>query len=164
MGEHERGCAAEARWEIVALLHRYAELVDRGDFAGVADLLGHATLTADGAEIRLAGRDDMLAFFQGGTKVYSDTGTPKTQHVFSNPIVDVDLAAGTATCRSYLTVFQAVEGVFSLQPVLTARYHDEFVRVDDAWRFATRHGFMDLVGNLTSHLKDEFRPMWTDAG
>lgn len=146
-----------ARWEIATLLHRYAELVDAADFDGVADLLAHATLTAEGTPIKVTGRDEFCDFYTSGSRVYADTGTLKTQHVVTNPIIEVDIVAGTATCRSNLMVLQAVAGELPLQPILTARYHDRFERVDGNWQFTARHGFLDLVGDL-SHQHDQDPP------
>ena len=44
-----------------------------------------------------------------------------------------------------------------LQPIVAGRYHDEFDRVDDQWRFARRTMFVDLVGDLSKHLLFELR-------
>jgi hypothetical protein len=48
-------------------------------------------------------------------------------------------------------VFQQTEKI-PLQPIISGRYHDEFARVDGAWRFATRHYINELFGNLSDHL------------
>lgn len=142
---------ADAHWTITNLLYRYAECIDAGDFEGVADILGHATLTAEGTALLLDTRDKVLAHYVNVTRRYPE-GTPRTKHVTSNPIVEVDEAAGTATCRSYFTVFQAVEGSLTLQPIIAGRYHDTFARVDGQWRFTKRHFLSDLFGDLSQHL------------
>ena len=64
--------------------------------------------------------------FTSTTRRYPD-GTPRTKHVTTNLIVEVDDDAGTATGRSYFTVLQAVPGL-PLQPIVAGRYHDRFVR------------------------------------
>jgi hypothetical protein len=134
------------------LLYRYAECLDAGDFDGVADLFAHATLTAEGRSMHRVGRDEVLAMYTDNTRRYPETGTPRTKHVTTNPIVTVDEAAGTARCRSYCTVLQAVPGLLALQPIWAGRYHDEFERVDGTWRFVRRHFIADLEGDLSQHL------------
>ena len=70
------------------LIARYAELIDHGDFAGVADLLGQAAVGAGDSGSLVTGRDALLALFTSTTRLYPD-GTPKTKHVMTNVIVDV---------------------------------------------------------------------------
>jgi ketosteroid isomerase-like protein len=135
---------------VTNLLYRYGELMDLGDFDGVADLLGEIVITVDGVPGEQRGRPSILAMYEGWTRRYDD-GTPRTRHLISNPIVEVDADAGIATIRSSYTVFQQVEGL-PLQPIIVGRYHDTFQRVDGEWRFARRHLFTDLVGDLSRHL------------
>ncbi|HRD99751.1 MAG TPA: nuclear transport factor 2 family protein, partial [Ilumatobacteraceae bacterium] len=118
---------ADTHWTITNLLYRYAECIDAGDFEGVGDILAHATLTAEGTALHLDTRAAVLAHYVNVTRRYPD-GTPRTKHVTTNPIVEVDEAAGTATCRSYFTVLQAVDGSLALQPIIAGRYHDSFER------------------------------------
>jgi 3-phenylpropionate/cinnamic acid dioxygenase small subunit len=123
----------EARDAIAALVYAYAERIDGGDFEGVAELLADAEVTAE------------------GTDRHAD-GTPRTKHVTTNLVVDVDEISGTATARSYYTVLQAVPGELALQPIVAGRYRDRFERVRGSWRFAGRHLVVDLVGDLGHHL------------
>jgi ketosteroid isomerase-like protein len=138
--------------EITHLVYRYAELVDAGDFDGVADLLAAAELTAEGTDLVRRGRDEILALYAGTTRRHAD-GTPLTKHVTTNLIVDVDEAGATAAARSYFTVLQAVPGALDLQPVVAGRYRDAFSRAGDGpWRFTSRHMIVDLVGDVSQHL------------
>jgi hypothetical protein len=142
------------------LINRYAELIDLGDFDGVADLLGDAAV-GDGkagdeggggatpARL-LTGRDAILAMFTSTTRRYPD-GTPGTKHVTTNLILDIDEDAGRATARTYWTVLQAVPGL-ALQPILAGRYHDRFERVEGEWRFSERRYLIDLVGDVSRHM------------
>ncbi len=141
----------DARTAISNLVYTYAERIDAGDFDGVADLFTHAVVTAEGG-VESRGRDAVLAMYTASTRRYEDTGTPKTKHVTTNLILDIDEAAGTARCRSYFTVLQAVAGHLALQPIVAGRYRDTFERADGVWRFATRHMVIDLVGDLSQHL------------
>ena len=78
-------------------------------------------------------------------------GTPRTRHLISNPIVEIDEAAGTATARSCYTVLQATEQL-PLQAIASGRYHDCFARIDGQWCFTAREYRLDLVGDMSRHL------------
>jgi hypothetical protein len=145
-------CRCEDRFAVTDLIHAYAERIDLGDFEGVADLLADAEITAEGTDLRCVGRDEVLALYAGGTRRHDD-GTPRTKHVTTNVVVEVDEGAGTATARSYFTVLQAVPGALALQPVVAGRYADRFERADGRWRFSARHMSVDLVGDLGHHLR-----------
>jgi ketosteroid isomerase-like protein len=138
--------------DIYVLLFSYAERIDAGDFEGVADLFAHAAVTFEGYDQVRRGRQEVLDMYTASTRRYPDDGTPKTKHVMTNVMVEIDDATGTATGRSYFTVLQAVPGALALQPVIAGRYHDGFARVDGRWRFATRHMLVDLVGDLSAHM------------
>ena len=137
--------------QILNLLHGYAELMDSGDFEGVATLFRHARVKSgpDGSILDEAG---LLAQWRAWVHRYP-CGTPRTKHVVTNPILDYDEATGVATCRSYYTVLQATE-TMPLQVVAAGRYHDVFERVEGRWRFSARdYTMLDLTGNLRDHLK-----------
>ena len=138
--------------EIANLLYSYAEFMDSGDFAGAAELFRHARLRVGGDDG--AGTVDwstMLSLWRSMVIVYPD-GTPRTKHVITNPIIDVDDAGGTATCRSYYTVLQQTDD-FPLQVIVMGRYHDQFERADGRWRFSHRdYSMIDQVGDLSHHL------------
>ncbi len=141
----------DAERAITELVFAYAEQIDLGDFEGVAELLRHAEVTTEGsAEVR-AGYDAVLEMYRRSTRRYED-GTPRTKHLTTNLVVDVDEGAGVASARSYFTVLQAVPGALALQPVVAGRYRDRFEQVDGAWRFVARHIVVDLVGDLSRHL------------
>ncbi len=136
--------------EIGNLLYRYAELMDAGDLPGVAALFDHARMRLRG-EPELLGSAAMLETWRRFVRLHAD-GTPRTKHVITNPIIEIDEALDRATCRSYFTVLQATERV-ALQVIAAGRYHDEFERVDRRWRFSYRdYSLMDLVGDLDDHL------------
>jgi hypothetical protein len=139
---------------IETLIMTYAERVDLGDFAGVADLFDGATYrSALGDDVMVQdGRDDVLATFETLVRRYPD-GTPRTKHVTTNVMVEVD--GDTATARSYYTVMQQTD-VLPLQPIICGRYHDAFARSDGEWRFTDRLIFSDLIGDLSQHLTVDF--------
>jgi len=135
---------------IETLIMTYAERVDLGDFAGVADLFDGATYrSALGDDVMVqGGRDAVLNTFETLVRRYPD-GTPRTKHVTTNVMVEVD--GDTATARSYYTVMQQTE-VLALQPIICGRYHDAFAKQGGAWRFTDRLIFSDLIGDLSQHL------------
>ena len=135
------------------LVYTYAERIDRGDFDGVAALFEHATIhgVPDGPpSTRFQGVEAVRALYAATTRLHD--GTPRTKHLTTNAIIEVDEDAGTASCRSSYCVLQATPEV-PLQPIVTGRYHDTFHVVDGAWWFASRTIFMDQVGDLSHHLK-----------
>jgi 3-phenylpropionate/cinnamic acid dioxygenase small subunit len=136
--------------EITALIFGYAERLDAGDFEGLADLFADATLRSNARPNVRRGRSEALALYQDLVQLYD--GVPRTKHVTTNVIVEVAPEGESAAARSYYTVFQALPD-FPLQAIIAGRYHDRFVRRGTAWRFADRLIFVDLVGDLSRHLK-----------
>jgi 3-phenylpropionate/cinnamic acid dioxygenase small subunit len=144
---------ADSARAIEDLLYLYAERIDAGDLPGVADLFARGRIrpTPDApAETTAAGREQVLRLYQKATRLYED-GTPRTRHLTSNAVIDVDEHAGTATARSTYTVFQQT-GALPLQPIISGRYEDTFQRIDGRWWFDTRVIRVDLVGDLSHHL------------
>ena len=135
---------------ITNLLYLYAERMDAGDLEAVAALFKRAKVKTGGGEV-IEGSAPMLALWQAHVRIHDD-GTPRTKHVITNPIIEVDEVAGTATCRSYYTVFQATPDL-PLQAICAGRYHDSFTYMDGAWHFSGRdYSLLDLVGDLSQHL------------
>ena len=132
------------------LLGSYCELIDAGDFAGVADLLAGAVLRDESGKAVASGRDAIAALYAATTRRHAD-GTPRTRHVTANSIIEVDEAGGTATARSVYVVLQAT-GSVPLQPIVSGRYRDRFARIGEGWAFTERTITVDLVGELGDHL------------
>ncbi|SEM20743.1 nuclear transport factor 2 family protein [Streptacidiphilus jiangxiensis] len=131
------------------LIARYAELVDDGDFVGLGDLLADATFV--GSSEPVSGADAITEMFQDTLIVYAD-GTPRTQHVVTNVAVEVDEQNDRAVARSYVTVLQSLPDL-PLQPIAGGRYHDRFERRAGCWRFVERRVVINLVGNVSRHLR-----------
>ncbi len=139
------------RAAITTLICAYAERLDAGDFAGVAELFTEATLRTDGQPGSMHGREQVHALYAATVILYD--GRPCTRHVTTNIVIDVD-AAGTAGARSYFTVFQA-RPELPLRAIIAGRYQDRFTKRGGVWSFAERVIFVDLVGDLRFHLKPE---------
>jgi 3-phenylpropionate/cinnamic acid dioxygenase small subunit len=137
--------------DIAKLLYTYAELIDAGDFAGVAGVFAHATLTFEGFGDAVSGPRGVQALYERTTRRYED-GTPRTKHVMTNVMVDVAADGISATSRSYFTVLQAVPGALALQPVIAGRYRNAYACVEGVWRFTSVHIIIDLMGDLSHHM------------
>jgi hypothetical protein len=132
------------------LLFTYAERIDRGDLEGMARLFGHASYRA-GDQPPLTDWRAVADLNKTLVLLYDD-GTPKTQHVTTNVLIELADDGASATARSRFTVLQAAPGQ-ALQAIVAGRYHDRFEKSDGQWRFSARHIFMDLLGDLTHHLR-----------
>lgn len=134
--------------EILELLHRYAELIDAGDFDGVGELLSRARFGGPRTPT-VSGAPNIAGLFAMTTKRFPDTGTPKTRHLVLNPIVEI--RGETATARSTFCVVQATEAV-RFQPIVAGRYYDEFARDSDGWHFTERIAAVEMTGDVSDHL------------
>ncbi|MDR0281215.1 MAG: nuclear transport factor 2 family protein [Paucimonas sp.] len=83
------------------LLYRYAECLDCGDFVSAASLFRHARIRV-GKDAPLIDADGMLRLLRELVILYP-CGTPRTRHVTSNPIFEIDEAGNRATVRSCYT-------------------------------------------------------------
>ena len=137
-----------ARGEIENLLYLYQEKMDAGDLPGVAELFAHARLGSDIYDMTWTGPEQVEAMYREFVRMYD--GRPRTTHTTTNPIIEIDEEAGTATCRSVYVVYQQTDAL-PLQPIITGRYRDRFERVDGTWRFCERIFGVDLTGDLSQH-------------
>lgn len=135
---------------IANLLYRYAELIDSGDLSGTAALFERAKVRMAGDTV-IEGAAGMLAVWQSHVRLYP-CGTPRTKHLVTNPIIEIDDAAGTATCRSYYTVLQSTPDL-PLQVICAGRYHDAFAKDENGWHFTARdYSMLDFVGDMSAHM------------
>lgn len=147
----------DAAREIENLLYLYAERIDAGDLDGVAELFTHGRICGvenGPPETVFEGRERVRTMYGFSTRLYEDTGTPKTKHVITNAHVVVEDGRGRS--RSYYTVLQATAEL-PLQPIITGHYRDTFHQVDGVWWFDTRVMFVDQMGDLSHHLKYELK-------
>ncbi|TMA54264.1 MAG: nuclear transport factor 2 family protein [Deltaproteobacteria bacterium] len=136
---------------IASLVHAYAERIDAGDLEGVAGLFADATYRS--ARGVYEGGEAVLALLR--RRVILHDGTPLTKHVITNLSIEVVETADTASARSYYTVLQATPAL-GLQPIVAGRYEDRFVRIRGTWRFTERFVHVDLVGDLSQHVRGGF--------
>jgi hypothetical protein len=136
------------------LLGRYCDLMDAGDWPGVGALFARGRLVTDDGTELAAGAEAVAEFYARGTQLHD--GSPGTKHLVVNTVIGEPAADGTVEARSSYLVLQGVEGV-PLQPIITGRYVDGFARSadggDGGWHFVERAFVVDLVGDLSRHLR-----------
>ena len=141
----------DARTAIENLLYRYAERIDAGDFAGVGELFSRGRILDPAGRVIGTGAAEVEAIYVRSTRRYAD-GTPGTQHLTTNVILEFADDGRSARARSRFTVMQALED-FPLQCIITGHYEDRFARDDGGgWHFVERQMKPTLVGDLSRHL------------
>jgi hypothetical protein len=134
--------------EITDLVHTYPDLIDAGDFAGVAALFAHAdNMTHD----ETGAPRDLGQLLSGLVRTYDD-GRPSTRHLVTNVRVKVAADRATASATSYITVLQATDAL-ALQVIASNRHEDTFERVDGTWRFSGRTDRPGLLGDMSHHVR-----------
>lgn len=131
------------------LLGTYCRLIDAGDFDGVGRLFADATLCTEDGTVVAAGAEEIAALYAATTRRHDD-GTPLTQHVVSNTVLEPLTHASIRATSAYV-VFQAT-ATLPLQPIATGNYVDTFARTDEGWRFAERRFTLGKLGDLSQHL------------
>jgi len=129
------------------LIYRYASLVDAGDFTSVGELFARGSFVGSGGAARGAAAVEQM--LRSAVILYPD-GTPRTKHVTTN--VAVSVTGNVAVSQAYFTVLQAVED-FPLQTIAAGRYRDSFTRSAGDWHFTERQATVDLVGDISHHLR-----------
>lgn len=143
---------AESRLAIEGLIFRYAELIDAGDFATLAELFAKARMLGPDGEVHGEGKEAIKSVYDDSTQLYED-GTPMTQHVTTNLIFTFSDDGRSAQVRSRFTVMQQLPD-FPLQCIITGYYEDRFDYDDDeGWHFVERRMKPKLLGDLSRHLK-----------
>ena len=132
------------------LMYRYAFTLDAGDLAGVAELFRHGEIVAPASDSVVRGYDAVLEMYNNSTRLY-DCGTPKTRHIVSNVMVEVDPDGRRGRARAYFTVVQATPEL-ALQPIIAGSYNDTFEKHDGQWRFVRKEMYPELFGDLGKHL------------
>ena len=148
----------DAREGIERLLMAYCWGIDTGDFESTAALFGddgQYGLVGAGAA---RGAAQVLGMFQASVRTYD--GVPRTRHVITNIVIDVDDAdadgvATTGSSRCYVQVMHQPPGE-EIRPIVVGTYLDRVHVIGDAWQFAERRMHLELVGDLSTHLQPGF--------
>ena len=138
--------AADDRFEIIAVLDRYAEVLDTRDWPGLAEVFT-ADVDMDFGAWHGVSLDEVTA----NIRSFLD-GCGPSQHLLGN--YRVELEGDTATSRCYIRVMHFGKGEHEGKTYeMWGEYEDELVRTPDGWRSckrratATMHqGDMSLLG------------------
>lgn len=76
----------DARGGIERIVYGYADRVDAGDFAGVAELFAHALYKVSPEDPGIRGTDAVRKVMESMVIRYDD-GTPRTKHVTTNLVM-----------------------------------------------------------------------------
>ena len=138
------------------LLNRYSDAVDRGDFEAVGAMFQDADVYFPGDETPSiqSGSGEFGLQLHKWTRLYPETGNPRTRHLCTNLIIDFDDDTH-ARCQSYFVVFQATEAL-PLQPIITGSYLDRLEKRGEDWRFTERRELVGQTGDLSAHLLQSF--------
>jgi hypothetical protein len=120
------------REEIRDLPVRYCDCVWRGDVAGIVDLFtadGSFTVKSQEQETISKGREALLMAYAEGLRNL----TPRPY--IHNHVVELGYY-GRATGRCYVELRNASR---NMEWIGTGHYLDEYVKVDEHWKFASRH-------------------------
>jgi ketosteroid isomerase-like protein len=136
--------------EIRQLHHAYAYTFDSGDFDAFAALFEHGTLHLRGVDDPATGAAAVRRLVDRCVILYD--GSPATNHLMHNLVVEVDGGGEIARTSTYVQVLQGLPD-FPLQTIATGIYRDVLRRRDGAWTFAERVTDGSLRGDLSRHLR-----------
>ena len=129
------------RAAITEVLHNYARLVDERDFAAVAEVFTDDCL----AEYGIRETEILHSSAELADWLARQVGVSQTSHHISNVQIrfpDADHAETT----SYVYAWHKIPGT-PVDPIVMARYVDNFERTTSGWRIARRRMFAHgLVG------------------
>jgi len=139
--------------EILNLIAQYTHYVDQGDFDAVGRLFADGKIISAGGSME--GKEGVAKQLAKNLQVYTD-GTPRTAHVTTNTVLDIQKGKDQASAVSYLIIYQQdQERGFHLQPIMAGRYHDTFKRKNGQWHFSLRELVITLAGDLSHHANPE---------
>jgi hypothetical protein len=135
------------------LIFTYAYRLDGGDFGGVGEILQHARLRLVDDAVRaepVVGQAAITDFYTSQVIVFR--GDPRTRHIITNVLIELDDSAEHATSRSYFTVQQAPPRL-PLQLIIGGQYRDAFAKVDGVWRFEEKLIHVDYLNDVSHHFR-----------
>jgi hypothetical protein len=142
---------------IEQLIYKMGYHLEAGEFAAVGELLAHATFGADKIGRKMfRGREEITQQYRRTNIVYPEGGR-RTKEIYTNVLVDLDLATASARSVTSFTVAQQVpDGPFEL--LVAGRYEDEWQRVDGQWRWTDRYIVTQYHNDLNQHMHSGSQP------
>ncbi len=149
-----------ARQVLEETMYRYCEAIDLADIETVGNIFAAgALINQDGSETRGPAAvtklfSEMIIFYDndGNEVPYANKAcSPRTRHVTSNIIMELDNNVELASVRSYFTVYQTIHDENVI--IAGGRYHDRFERDPYGWHLIERRILIDNRGDMSHHLK-----------
>ncbi len=138
---------------ITNLLYRVAEHLDRQEIGAAAALFEHAQVQLQ-PNTDFINAEQLLQAWQ--PKEQNTNDAVITQHLISNPIVEMDTSQHRAFARSMYQVFHKQDRL-PLKLVAAGRYHDEFEFKQGQWRFVSRRCLPE-VGEMAAQPTAQLQP------
>lgn len=134
------------------LIHGYPRCADKGDYAGVGELLGNAMMGHHGEEpsFLAEGPASFTRTYEETVRKFPGRNTPRTRHLMGNIVIEDD-GPDCAKAESYVMVFQQTDEL-PLQAIIGGTYFDRFAKIDGQWRMVERFEDMELVGDISHHV------------
>jgi len=132
------------RSEITDLIYRYSYTIDARDLEGFVSLFTEdCRWVANLPEkpIILDSRAKLREYVATRLKYFADSNI-QTRHLQTNTIltrVNADQVQGV----TYVTLLGQVKGEAAPRVMSTGIYKDDFVKMEDGWRFAVREAYLD---------------------
>ncbi|MCB0995710.1 MAG: nuclear transport factor 2 family protein [Acidimicrobiales bacterium] len=148
-----------AHRQIEQKIYRMGYALEDGDFELVGELLRHATFGADRIGRRVfRGATEIRDQYVRTNIVYPDHGRA-TREMYTNVLIDIDLAAGTATSTTAYTVAQQIpDGSSEFGLLVAGRYEDEWALIDGDWHWTDRYIVVQFKNNLDRHMASGSQP------
>lgn len=151
----------QVRLQVERLLAAYAEALDAGHVDRVASLFERGQIRINGLAVVHQGSEAVKQMFLRFTVFYDKQllpadptlvrAKPWTKHLSTNLRFEI-LAADKVVVWSDFTVLQGFPDE-NIVPIVSGRYCDTFLVENDEWFFSDRLEFIDLVGDVSRHLK-----------
>jgi 3-phenylpropionate/cinnamic acid dioxygenase small subunit len=137
--------SARARDEITALVHGYAELLDRGDVEGILAMFARATWRSAATGTVLRTPEELRAVYSALVPV---DGPIRTRHLVHNLVIEPDEGGDDASARCSYTVLEGGEPGTPVRILLVGRYEDRYHCDGDGWHLTDRRFHVDLDASL----------------
>lgn len=133
------------------IVYEYGYLIDAGDFAGIGRHFGDAILSSEGSDLHVTGAEAIQKHYEASARIYEDSGTPKTKHVFTNFMIEIDDSGVLASSKANYSVLQQTDDL-PLQTIISGHYEHRYAKRDGTWRLTHKKFFVDQIGDLSHHL------------
>ena len=136
--------------QVENLVHRYAEMIDGGDFDGLGGLFARGSVHFVPGGLSIHGAKEVTRFYEKSIVIDGATGTPGTVHWVSNLIIQGDAEGLLSRSRYRVTLNVGGEPP---RLIATGRYFDHFFIEDSQVYFSQRRVVSEYIGDTSGHLR-----------